>query len=311
MMAPLEAQAVQTASVQVDSAPVLSRPDAGAEIIEEVPYGTQIYASNKPTRGHYKVKAPSGKIGWINAANLGLPPGDAVAPPAPPSAAPRTRARSAPRASSASASVDNAFGVRILGGISAFKLANINTLYEITEMGSGFGFGFEGMYRFSPSWSGVFHFETYSRAVEVEVEGSGETFTLKTSATPIQVGMMYWALSPRDSGVALGFGGLIGFGLGTKFSSTANQAADTAANETIYSGSPLSLSLRVDFDLFLSKSISLGAQLGYRIQKLAEAAPVTEGDTTADDRLVTNGEFTPQEVNHSGLTYGLGISFWF
>ena len=308
------AHAVQSVKVQGDSAQVFAQPGTASDVIEDVPGGTQIPASSKPTRGFYKVKTPGGKIGWMSAESLGLPAdgGGDVQPPPPPQAAAPEEARPTRRtrqSSRSSRSNDHNFGIKALAGITMFKLDNINTAYGITEMGTAMGFGAELKYRLNPHWVGLFRFETFSKSVEIQVTSTSQLFTLKAAATPIELGAQYGFMDDPRAEFQVGFAGLLGFGMGSKFSSTAEGA--TAPNETIYSSSPIILHFKLDADYYFAPTFSLGAEIGYRIHKIAEAVPTTAGATTSSDPLKSGSGFLAEAVNLGGLTLGFGLTLWF
>ena len=194
--------------------------------------------------------------------------------------------------------------------MSLFSLDKINGLFNIAELKTGVGFGGELFYRISPKLSLLFHVETISKAVQVEVTSitPSEIYDLKASSMPVMVGVDY-SMMDQDS-IRADFGVLAGLGLSTKFNSQASGA--TAPNITTYSGSPLTFMARFLAEYQLTRKFGIGGYAGYRILKLSQAAPTTVGKTYSDDPLLdATGAFTPQEVNLSGPILGLSTTFRF
>lgn len=75
-----ELWSAQLGRVDVEDAPVLETPTSDAKVLEKLKKGVALAASDIPTQGYYKVRTPSGIVGWVSSDILIFAP----APPAEP-----------------------------------------------------------------------------------------------------------------------------------------------------------------------------------------------------------------------------------
>lgn len=80
VLVPAVAFAARFATVDDDEATIQKGPGRKFGSEGTVKRGTRIHASNYPTEGYYKIRTPSGVIGWVKADSLSLEPIPSAAP---------------------------------------------------------------------------------------------------------------------------------------------------------------------------------------------------------------------------------------
>jgi hypothetical protein len=178
-----------------------------------------------------------------------------------------------------------------------------NELHEVTELKNGTGFGAEFLIRIGRTVWLVLHLEKISKSLEIQ-EASGNAYATTTSSLPVMVGGdVDLAQGPAWR---LGFTGLVGLGLSTRYSQQATSMA--APNITEYDGSPVTLMGRFDGELMFSPTFGAGAYLGYRVLNAPKVAPAVAGRTYPDDPLRdASGASSMLSVNLSGMILGAGL----
>jgi hypothetical protein len=294
-------------------AEILQSPDGGSSVLENLSSGARVYTSDRPSRGYYKVKSAKGTLGWVREDLLDFD-GAAPAAPTPPPAASsdddtgsRRRSRGATKREEATRTRSSGrmapYGFRLVGNLNLFKLADLNAHLGIDALGNGVGIGGEFLYPVGTRTWAVLRVEKISKLVQYEVQSSSWTYDLAIASMPIQVGLEYALAAEKTYQITAS--GLVGLGMGTKYTSTSS--SQTAPNITEFTGSPLTFMIRLGWDYKLSSSFAVGAEAGYRILKLAEAVPTTAGNGVE----LYGGAQTPWAVNLSGPVGGLAITFLF
>ncbi len=75
------AMAAQLGKVIVDSANVLEYPNAGAKVVSSVKKNSVLQVSNLATEGFYKVRLPSGDLGWVSGNDVFVSPAESAKSP--------------------------------------------------------------------------------------------------------------------------------------------------------------------------------------------------------------------------------------
>ena len=66
----LSAIAAQPARVDEAGTPLYETLGKNKQVVQQLPRGAPVAASNYPTNGYYKVRTSDGKVGWIHADHL-------------------------------------------------------------------------------------------------------------------------------------------------------------------------------------------------------------------------------------------------
>jgi hypothetical protein len=274
-------------------------PEASSFALEELKPGTRLFTSDRPTSGFFKVKTPSGQVGWVSESALSFEEGSA-----------RWAVNAKTQAQSAKGSRRKteesrpfAVGLRVAGGFSLFTLANFNSSFNTDVLKNGLSGGIELVYPLAPSFAVALRAERILRGVTLNVTDINATYALTASATPVMLGAELRLLTMGSSSLALsGFGGL---GLGTSFKSV---RGSTESGDVIeYSGTPATFMGRLDWEWRVAPHFGLGFEAGYRLCKLSQARPsVTVGGVAS-----SSSGLGAEDVNLSGVVLGALLSYWF
>ena len=298
---PRSAWAFRVATVK-DSAEVLPSAAEGSAPIEELSSGARVYTSDRESNGFYKVKTPSGKIGWIKVSDLQF---DGVAESPRSSQAPSQSSSGRRRGGS---SGPEKMEIKVFGDMNLFTLSTLNTSYGITQFANGIGFGGEFWYPVNPQVELGIRIEHLSKAVSVEDDSKSPVLTsdVSTQSTPIMVGAQYQFMN-HDRLVISG-AAMLGVGMGTGVSATATTTAtSTVPSVSVtasYSGMPITEFIRLSGAYKVSPNFLLGLELGYRHLDLPAGATIT---TTSTAKVTGTGS----DLNFSGPVVGAGLSYLF
>ena len=315
------ALAARVGMVAVEQAEVLDAPSRSASTVETIPKGAPVGASNVPTDGFFKVRTPSGRVGWVHGSKLSLQEAPSLQDierdfarlnlklqdPAP-DAPSQSSAQNSPDASGGSVEYRKygkrtetpsdwnwSLGLRATGNINFYSIADVITDYSL---GTGVGMGGTVLYRMGSVGSIAFRVESISKGYTL-TDSNNVNYLVLASTLPVMGGLEFaiWRTSAIE--VDIGFYG--GLGMNTSIGIDTG-SGDSEVSATV-SGSAMTGLVTLGMQLRVSDAITLFAETGYRYLK----SPEMQGDT-ADFPGFVNDTYI---VDMSGPIFGAGIGIYF
>jgi len=310
------AWAARGATVDLADTEVFEGPGTKFKVVEKLPKGTALAASNLPIEGFFKVRTSTGLIGWVAADALVLQPPaldsaaaggveslDAPgAAPAPMATAVVRPIRAAPtRVERGSRQL---IRIRALGGGYLNYFAGVVSNY--TSLGFGGYGGGEVAFNLTPNFAAGVRVDYVMRSfvlTDLSTPSSPQNYQIDMSALPVIAGMEYQYLTfgKFSSRVAL-FGGLAVLG---RFQSMDLGVASSSTNESLINHVTFTGLLKVDLNWQFSRYFSVFAEAGYRYLRTVEQTP---SPSTNSGAAVLESRFI---LDHGGGVFGGGVSFSF
>lgn len=307
------AQAAQTAVIDVDIAPILNIPQMGAPMVEKVRRGTTVTLSNVPTEGFYKVRLPSGVVGWIpiDAIRLDIPsvPGVAGASGLSPGVSPNAVVSGDEDLAKPVYLIppvpwtETPMELRAFGGMSYINPADFNQYFATTLFNSALDFGAELGVRFTPHLYGVARIEKISKTVSAtDTNPSNNTsYAIELASTPFYIGLEYAIAREKRFSVDLVVLGGVGFS--TSLASVA--LGKTEPNLTEYGSSPFTYLTKLNGNFRITRKFGLFSEGGYRFLRTAPIIPNKVG--TGSEVFQSGGTYPPTIIDLSGFFLGAGL----
>jgi hypothetical protein len=341
------ARAARVATVDTDEVEVYDGPARGRKVIEKLPRGSQVAASNQPLEGFYKVRLKDGAIGFIAADTLVLgaiptdgeangPEEESTVPSAPVSPPPSRPAVSggnskpaegpgppgdAVSSSPSAALIEPAFRQRpsrqylrfkALGGYDFFKSGDINSLYDADVLKFGYSMGLEMEYLFTPDLAMVVRFERVFKSVLGRDRNTTQKYDLQLGSWPLMTGVELTLTNgisnKTGKGLVTHFAVLGGIALQTQL--TAEALSQSEPNITELSSPAFTGIARVDASYSFSRAFSLFAEGGYRYLKTTDLIPALAVNGSAIFQSAA-GVFIPVSLDLSGPFVGAGAAMTF
>lgn len=295
-----DAWSARLARIDQDDTPLLSAPRRDAIEIEKLAKGVRVPVSNLPIEGYYKVKAPSGNVGFVSSEAIFLfDEKDRMAG--------TSRLNASPAATRKKEELPYRGRIGLLGGLGLFNSKDVGSLTGFGDIANGIHFGAE-VHFYLARWIGVgVRTEYISKSVSAQDEATSDVYTLSFSSLPVMAGVLTTFGSGKPMSTAFHFGLYGGLGLSTRLVSTLKDAA--APNETVLSASPFMIFTKVELDFPLSNAISFFLEAGYRILKTGELVPSEVGN--GSDLFQVGGEYQAVPISLSGVTLSAGITLLF
>jgi hypothetical protein len=301
--------AVQIGVIQGDGIQVLSSPEITSSTIESLRNGQKVYSSDQATSGFYKVKTPSGKIGWVSQEALTFEAGGRLKPQ-------KQRQDQGRRKSEeySDESTGDRIDTRIRAGwnMTMYTLTQLNTDLGITGGSSTFkngtGWSLEGAFASGEKTRFLVRAETISQTVNIAFASTLGTVNADCTASslPLMAGLEY-RLGSGGSQFEATLAGLVGAGLSTKVNLVTPELS--SPNETTFSGTVLPTALvRLQGEYLLGDRFALNGYLGYRYLKLSARSASPTGRLSD---LNADGSADSREFNFSGVALGLGVGLRF
>lgn len=293
--------AAQIGRVDAAGAEVREGPGASFRVIERVPGGSRVAASNYPTAGYFKVKTASGLLGWVAADLLifDASPAGGQAKPA--------QGGTRPRASRGGSARSRYVSVKLLGSGGLLGGSEVNAQLDANVMKMGMAFGAEAT-AWINEWLGVVVRGEYLFNSITLTDQSNRSFLISYSAIPLQGGLQ----AEWGRGTSFSFGGAILGGFAPKAGLTSTL---TSGDNSVMALSTTAMAFtgKLDAAYNFGKHFSIFLEGGYRYLKSKQAVPTemtTGGDLFTDDGT-TAGDFVPVALDFSGLFGGGGLMFHF
>ncbi|MBN22561.1 MAG: hypothetical protein CL678_14860 [Bdellovibrionaceae bacterium] len=314
----------QSAKVSIEGANVYKSPSEGGEVIESLDQGQKVPVSNYPTRGFYKVRTPSGQIGWIKGEEIkifsrgkrkrrrrNLPPTENSNP----YAAPMTRNQRRQKNESESY---KKFRVKALGGLSLYSPTELNTQIGAEAFSSSIHFGGEFSYAFSPRFSVLGRVEYLTKSLTATISytsGTSETneYALSYTSLPLMLGAAYqFPVMPKMWIRLIGAGGLA---LLTDFTATLQSSTGSTSsslgNDTTISTSGFTGLAAVEANYFILPAVAAFLEVGFRFLSTSETAPSVAGNGSRILNNSDNSGFVSLPLSMTGFVVSGGVSYSF
>jgi hypothetical protein len=307
------ASAARSAVVDSDKAELREGPGEKFKVVDKLPKGTPLAASNQSIEGYFKVRTASGAIGFVSADALILeapaaPPDesgtqDLLAPPpkapgAPPSPPPSPFSRRERVGSK------KHVRVKVFGGYDFFSVNDVNTLLQATLLQFGFSAGGELSYLVTPNLAIVLRGERIFKSAIARDLKSLQGYQMDVSSLPVMLGAELTLSKTRSfSSHVTVMGGL---GLSTKLQATS--VDDVAPNVTTVTAQPITAVGKLDFTYFFDDVWSLFFEGGYRYLKTSQLTPADSPNGSQIFKDPNTSAFVPVALDLSGPFVGLGLA---
>jgi uncharacterized protein YgiM (DUF1202 family) len=314
------AWAARPATVDTDNIELREGPGANYRVLDKLPKGTPLAASNQPIDGYYKVRTGAGVIGFVAADALVLqavPSEDAPSqaasapPPADSGIAPSEMHRPTLSNESAFRNTKSRRYIRIkaIGGYNFFSVGDVNTLLSANVLQFGFSAGGEIDFMFTQDLAFVIRIEKVFKSVFAQDQKTLKSFSMNLSSYPVMAGLNLALTS--DTKWSTHFAVMGGLGLLTDL--TAIDLSDAAPNVTEMTSTTFTGVAAFDLTYSFSKTWSVFAEVGYRYLQTSPIIPGTP--TSANGAAIFEAPntqaFSPVSLNLSGPFVGGGMSVSF
>ena len=278
----LPALAAQNAKVIVPSAKIYLYPQAASKVVLILKEGESIQISNLPTEGFYKMRLPTGELGWVSGNDI-LASGRL-----------EEGVTTHSNSKTTKAVVD---APRILFGYGFHSLSYDGLKSNFTKTSSlnlGKNFGLELQFRMSSRLYGGVRLEILSADTGAQSIDANTSQTVQVKEVPAQVGIMWSVISGADYRVGLGAygGGVFSSSAKVTQTSTATGVQKVVEYSTIQLCGTFSTQVTYDFN----ESLGIFFEGDYRF------------DQTSKNPDTTVIKATPGfQINYSGILARLGI----
>lgn len=285
--------------VDADEGRVFEKPNQKSKVIETLRRKTPIAASNLPINGFYRVRTPSGQLGWMVGEDLELQPAPEVDVGKKSASSKKEDPSSKKRSPASSEQKPYSYLIRGFGGLSLFKASGIIPGYD--SFGPGITFGGDFVWMFAQKWGFIVRVDRMVKNLGLSDSGTNKSYLLELNSMPISAGAEYrWLKSSLFSGhLSL----LVGYSPITSLRSTS--VSDSTNNVTEVKSSEVGLLTKVDLHFYLFRFLSIFGEVGYRYQ---QSPQLTVSNTGAYSSAVINSTF---KINLSGPFVGGGVSLAF
>lgn len=291
-----EALAARLARVDIEGAEIFEGPGKGYRLLEKLPKGAAVSASNVPTEGYYKIRTVAGVVGWISAEVLVIEP-----------ESPEEKKKEEEKRADARR-YKRDVRLKLLGGANFFGADQVNQLFGIDALQLGLNYGGELQLFLAPWISLGFRYEYVVKSVNAS--NDTDTFEIDLRSNPVMAGVELHLID--DSMLEFSITGYGGMALQTELVSVASDRA--APNETkLFAHSP-TFTVKANVGFNITKSIGLYAEFGYRYLKTAKLTPSIEGDGSdifRDDPTDPSSDYIPVSINLTGPLIGGGVMLTF
>lgn len=323
-LVPAGAGAARPARVDISGARVLAGPAPEAEVITTLDKGRSIAVSNLPTQGYYKVRLPSGEIGWMAADTLILfdaPGGEAGMDSMDyddpfadggGSSSPRPLKEN-PVASPGAGRVLTrrkrdlaAVRVRAVGGMDFWNPAEIQDQLGLNDLTLGFNAGGEVHFVMTPQLAMVSRVEYLRKDAVGRDTSTLETYAFTLSSTLATVGLELTLSGSRVFSFHTSLLG--GLALNTRFRAIHQNTPEP--NETLYSNTGFTGMAKAGVVWHFHDVFQFLIEGGYRHIKTKELSP-TELDADASIFKDSEGNTRTFPIDLSGFFVGAGLQLSF
>lgn len=307
-----EAHASRVGRIDVEGVEVFEAPGRGSTVLEVLPRGSRVAASNFPTEGFYKIRTGSGIVGFVSVDSIVVDEMDSVDPTArPPMNTQSTvdpanpwRGNPSPAAQSDNRNRRHISFIRLrgFGSWTLMTAADINAHLSLAEgLKNAYGIGGEVNFRFTRDLSMVIRAETISNAVVVHEKQVDKSLELLASAFPIMAGLEVTLSDER--GFSSYFGVMAGIAVNTMFQSTV-LGTSPEPRETQFVSQNFTGLGRLLFAYHVNKTAHLYAEIGYRFLRTEANEPTQFGSFSE----IWNKPIT---LDMSGVNLGAGLALHF
>lgn len=276
--------AAQLATVDIEAVEVRDGPGSKFSTVETISKNRKIAVSNLPTEGFFKVRTPSGKIGWIPSDSVTL--GKISEDPE------ITEAKTG-------SSGSHPWEMRAFGGQTFFSMTDVNAVLGTTGFKTGYNFGAEVGYKFNPHIGLFFRGEKILKNTILQIESTQENYSFAVSSLPLMAGLQFMLVETRTLSADFAIFG--GYALASSVSGSAVGAGDP----TVFKASTLTGLAKADLNWRISRRFGFYVESGYRLLRTANLLPAQTG--SIENLFQSNGSTVPISLNLSGFLAGIGL----
>ncbi len=290
--------AARPARVITDGADIYSEPSSEATVIESVPFDSGLAVSNQPTEGYYKVRTPSGKVGWISGTVLRM----------------EGEAPEVEEAPSVSADQDHPLfagskiHVNLLGGVNFSELVDLNVLFGTQGTTNLLQAGAEFEWRFAPRFGLLLRAEWQGSTRVITDTDTVANFTVSSSSIPLQLGVNAVLVKARRFELGLG---LLGGVSPLSWVSTEDLPNTSGEAPTFASTLGFVGQARLNAAIHVVSRFALLLEGGWALQITGLTQPLTSASGDELWKNTSTQEFVPASFNQSGPFLGGGIRILF
>jgi hypothetical protein len=289
--------AARPARILTQTAEVFEEPAGDSTVLENLPFDTGVAVSNEPTEGFYKVRTPSGKVGWISGTVLQLE-----------GEAPETSA-SPERATGLQDPFSNArLRVSLMGGGVFSDWVDMNVLFGTTGVTTLVQAGAEIEWRFAPRFGLLLRGDWQSSTRVISDLETGANFTVVSSSLPLLLGLN--AVLVKSSRFELGLGGLLGVSPLT-WMSTEELPNTSGADPTVASTLGFVGQARLSAALQVVSRFAVVFEGGWGLQITNLTRPLVSASGSDLWKNSATQEFVPASFSQSGPFLGAGLRIYF
>lgn len=290
------ALAAQDSTVVVDNAPIRLDPKSSAKVLEYLPVGTEVRVSSYPlTGGWYKIRSKTGAYGWINETFLSVYKPKAEEGKEDVPVGPRPER-------------DRKWFLRGIGGFDFFRPDELNSLYGISDLNTGYYLGGELGVFLSDRVAFLFRTEAIMKDITIMENQSGINFNLALRSYPTMLGFDFFIT--KLPAMRLSFGIFGGVALSTSFSEQAS--ALPQPNVVVLQGSPFTTLARFNLTRPLGRILSVCMEVGYRYLRTSEIDTSSAAGISGGPQIFgQNGTYTARAIDLSGILVGVGLGLHF
>ncbi len=287
----LSAEAARVGTVDAEQIEVRQKPDLTSTVLEQLPRGSPIQASNHPAEGFHKIRTQSGILGWVPVNSLHLEPAPSVSEQDETSGKVPLKSREE-RVKSTPMKVR----VRLLGGMDFFSLGGV--INNLGSLGGGYHFGGELCLMVTGPVGIVFRGESIFNSTRLTDSVSGLIYQVSVNSLPIELGFEYVLLGKAFS---IHFGLLGGVTIPTSITTTLSSTGDVSR----FLNNSFTLLGRVNCNWQFAEWVSVFLEGGYRSLVTSGFTPTNAPGTAAG---ILQSSFN---LNLTGAMMSAGLSFGF
>lgn len=297
--------AAQDATVVIENAIIFEEPKESAQVLEYLPMGGEVRISSYPIEGGwYKVRARSGKYGWIHENNISVAK---VAAPGDEKVVIENENEEPGKEGPPKPERDRRWFIRGMYGITYGGASDINDIFSLDEFTMRNQGAIEAGWFYKPKIALLFRAEVLYKDVVVKEKITTITYNLGVRSYPLMLGAEYYLvnLPPfKLSGAAL-----VGLGLNTEFTTEAFNLP--VPNSHSMSAAPLTALFKVTATRPLARWLSLVAEGGYRFLVTPELTTGTAANMRGGQVFIKDNVYKNRIIDLSGYVISAGLGFHF
>lgn len=316
--------AARSGRIDVDGVDLYNGPGEGYEVIDQLPQGAPITASNFPTEGYYKIRTSTGRVGWVEADSIkfdsplapgsiggSVSAGGAGQEQAPLSSDPSNPFRGGSPAyrqePSSSRRAVSFVRARAFFGGTFFNAESVNRQLNFTELKTGMNFGGELGFRFTKDFAVMFRAENLFRNQAAHNPSANKFYNLDYYTFPVMAGVEITLSEEKNFSSSFAIYG--GLGVNTSLDSQALGQGTDSTNVTSFRNTPFAGLGKLNFSYHFNKDAHATLEVGYRFLRTPNLLPTIDG--VGSEIWQAGSVFQEINLDFSGVLLGGAITLQF